>query len=554
MLPTNSLIQGKYIIGKNSVVGDPRRKWEDRIYSSEINRADGTPLIVGIVADGVGSADFGARGAQLAIDAFMRSLESSSGDDIPDILEVAIRSANSAVYNENQQGEGDGLTTLVVAIICRDRCYIGNVGDSRAYWVQAGGKGKLLQLTRDHTYFNFFGGSPDGKEAGALVNAIGKKADVQVDLGLYLRGEDKEHAFKLGTAGLPLQAGDTILLCSDGLVKKDRQQERYITDVEIINALQTEYMPDRAAIKMVSTAEGRRPDDNVSVVTIQYMSKQVMQEISFRVQAAETLRYNKQRVQSLKKVSIGFAGLLLLILAGFLFYKINQIKSSPATIVITATAFPTVPAGFIFVGDLPVGAAAQVTSPTGDISPIVLGQISIAPGSQIDVSSGVISVGLPDGSVLYLAEETSLKFVKVIDPNSPMKETILSMTKGAILVKVVSGTVSVQAFDGIIAQVSGSIMGVQLSDKHYVDCYEGHCSISGNVVTPIDGLEGDKRYLFYFDGTANLSDQLQRCEFWKEAIGEETIQGLGYCIQQQQPTPTDTPKPQDNIPRATPKP
>ena len=556
MLPTNSLINGKYVIGKNSVVGDPRRKWEDRVFSTEIRRGEGSPLIVGVVADGVGSADFGARGAQLAIDTFVHSLERSRGDDIPGILEIAIQAANRSVYLENQQQEGDGLTTLVTAVICRDRCYIGNVGDSRAYWIQASGKGKLLQLTRDHTYFNMFGGNPATKEAGALVNAIGKKAEIQADLGLYLKGGDQEHAYKLGVAGLPLQAGDTILLCSDGLVKKNRQQERYVTDVEIINALQTEYMPDRAAIKMVSTAEGRRPDDNVSVVTIQCMSKQIMQEMNERIEAVEIQKRNKQRVQTIRQVGIGLIGLLIVILAGFLFYKINQIKSSPTTLVITATSFPTVPAGFLFVGDLPEGASAQLTSPNRGVSQIILGQIPVVPGSQIDVLSGIISIGLPDGSALYLTEGTSLKFVNIMDPNSPTKETVLSLDRGAILVKVVSGAVVVQAFDGIVARVRGSIMGVQLSDKHYVDCYEGHCSISGNVVTPIESMDGEKRYLTITSSQLALSTVADRCQVWQSMLNPSIFNQLGLqvCIQSTPTSISPTPTTRPNQILGTPRP
>ena len=126
-------IQGKYILGKHSVLGDPRRKWEDRVFVEEIVRHSWDPMVVGIVADGVGSADFGSRGAQLAIDTVISSLTQSQGNDIPNILEAAIEAANSAVYQENQLYERDGLSTLVVAIIARERVYIGNVGDSRAY-------------------------------------------------------------------------------------------------------------------------------------------------------------------------------------------------------------------------------------------------------------------------------------------------------------------------------------------------------------------------------------------------------------------------------------
>jgi len=547
MTSTNSLIQGKYVIGKHSVVGDPRRKWEDRVYTGEIIRADGESLLVGMVADGVGSADFGSRGAQLAIDTTVRSLERSQGVDIPRILETAIEAANRAVYNENTQHEGDGLTTLVVAIIYKDRCYVGNVGDSRVYWVQAGGKGKLLQLTRDHSYYNVYGGDPNGDDAGIVVNAIGKKADVQVDLGFYLKGDDVEQAYKLGITGLPIKAGDTILLCSDGLIKTNIQHERYIEDAEIVNALQTEYMSDRAAIKMVSTVEGRRPDDNVSVVTLQALSKQIVQEMNARNRRSE-------QAKLLKNVGIGVASGLMLFLAVFLFYKISQISpGTTVTQVVTATPFPTVPAGFLFVAQLPEGASAQVTSPNGNITPLTLGQIPAAPGTQIDVSSGVISIGLPDGSAIYLAEGTSLKFLSIIDPNSSNKETVLSLNKGAVMVKVISGSIVVQAFDGVIARVSGSIMGVQLGDNHYVDCYEGHCGISGNIATPIDPMDGDRRYLAVSANQLFTSSIPDRCQAWESLLGPIFDQlGIQECLIPPTPTLIPTPTTDLNVIQATP--
>jgi serine/threonine protein phosphatase PrpC len=69
------LIDGKYTLGQKSVVGDPRRKWEDRTFVGRIERGSDVPLIVGIVADGVGSADNGARGAELAIQTVVNKLK-----------------------------------------------------------------------------------------------------------------------------------------------------------------------------------------------------------------------------------------------------------------------------------------------------------------------------------------------------------------------------------------------------------------------------------------------------------------------------------------------
>jgi len=271
-------INGKYILGGDTRVGDSRRKHEDRIFKGEVLSVSGQAYIIGIVADGVGSANSGERGAQLAIDTVVDVIHKSHGESLPDLIEHAIRKANQAVYEENQVYEGDGLTTLTVVAIYNDRCFIGNVGDSRAYWIQGLDKSKMLQLTRDHNYYNMYGGDPNAEEAGVLVNAIGRKENVYVDLGFYMGGErDIDKALRLGINGLPLKPGDSIVLCSDGLIKTDPMGERYAKDSEIIDAINTEYEPNTAAIKMVSAALGRRPDDNVSAVTIQYLTPDLVQ-------------------------------------------------------------------------------------------------------------------------------------------------------------------------------------------------------------------------------------------------------------------------------------
>lgn len=316
MMP--GLIQGKYILGAVTRVGDPRRKHEDRVFNGEIQRTEGTSFIVGIVADGVGSASAGERGAQLAIDTVFKVIKESQGDRISEIIKKAIEFANISVYEDNQSNDADGLTTLAVVIIYKDRCFIGNVGDSRVYWAQSGINGKILQLTRDHNYYNIYGGSdPKSDDAGVLVNAIGRKSEVYVDLGFYLYGEngDADQALRLGVNGLPLKSGDSILLCTDGLIKADPFGERYAKDSEILDALLTEYESGAAAIKMVSAALGRRPDDNVSAVTIQYLTPEL-------IQAMKRRSVSRRSRQVLLRVGSVFLIVIAIIIVVFLLLRL----------------------------------------------------------------------------------------------------------------------------------------------------------------------------------------------------------------------------------------
>src|SRR5262245_22066217 len=97
---------------------------------------------------------------------------------------------------------GMGTTWTCAYLMLRD-AIIAHAGDSRAYQFQAG---TLRQLTRDHTYAQTLkdqGVPPEDTEPykHLLVNSFGDHAgDVTIDV---------DH--------LPLEDGDRILLCSDGL-------------------------------------------------------------------------------------------------------------------------------------------------------------------------------------------------------------------------------------------------------------------------------------------------------------------------------------------------
>ncbi len=535
-------IQDKYILGAVTKVGDPRRKHEDRVFKGEIQRVGGNPFVVGIVADGVGSADAGERGAQLAIDSLVKILKQSQGENISQILEQAIDFANSAVYEDNQRNNADGLTTLVIAVIYKDRCFVGNVGDSRAYWIQSGDKRKMLQLTRDHSYYNIYGGvDSNSEDAGLLVNAIGKKSDVYVDLGFYLKGEkdNVDQALRLGLNGLPIKAGDAIMLCSDGLIKTDRMNVRYATDDEILDALLTEHEPDTAAIKMVSAALGRRPDDNVSAVTIQYLSEEIV----------KTIESNKKRGdanQRLKRIVPGLIVFTILVFIGMSIWGINRFINPSVQFVAlpTYTPYPTLASKNSISVDEIGGIIGQLKSPNGTSQDLANGIYTIYQNSRVEISRDGAGIHLADGTVLLMNSGTNIRFDKIENGFE------LLLEQGSVLVKlsIGSATLSIKTQDGLVAQVSGSVMGIQNSFDPvgiYVDCYEGHCSISGGS-SNIDqmNLDGANRYLFYSAGNVNPSSQDQRCGFWKNSITLEKFQGLGaFCIPEQaQPTATLTPR------------
>jgi protein phosphatase len=123
-------------------------------------------------------------------------------------LLVGMRLANLRIFERAQSDErlrGMG-TTLVSLYLTRSaEALIGHVGDSRAYLYRGGA---LVQLTEDHSLLNDFIKAKRLSTAeieafphkNVIVRALGMKETVQVDL---LRK--------------PLQPGDVMLLCCDGL-------------------------------------------------------------------------------------------------------------------------------------------------------------------------------------------------------------------------------------------------------------------------------------------------------------------------------------------------
>jgi len=169
---------------------------------------------------------------------------------------TGVRLANLRIFERAQSDErlrGMG-TTLVCAYFERagGAVVVGHVGDSRAYLWRAG---VLRQLTEDHSLLNDFLRAkkltPEEVEAfphkNVIVRALGMKEAVEVDL---LRQ--------------PLQDGDVVLLCCDGLsgmVPDERM-------AELIRQHQGDLKA--AGQALVASANGAGGVDNITCVLAQY--------------------------------------------------------------------------------------------------------------------------------------------------------------------------------------------------------------------------------------------------------------------------------------------
>jgi PPM family protein phosphatase len=202
-----------------------------------------------VVADGIGGFEAGEVASSLAIDV-LKDLQ----PDQP--FKAAIGEANRRIV---AAGRGDeklsGMGTTVVAIRFGGKqgepvAEVAHVGDSRAYLVRGG---DMNPITEDHSLVAELVRSGDltrdqaaeHPQKNLITRALGADEEVDVD-----------------TAIVPIEAGDRILLCSDGL--SDMVSETGISEIL------AEYPddPERAARVLLSAALDAGGNDNITVVVV----------------------------------------------------------------------------------------------------------------------------------------------------------------------------------------------------------------------------------------------------------------------------------------------
>lgn len=229
-----------------SDVGKKRQKNEDSYLIND-------ELSLFVVADGMGGHAGGEYASRIAIttieDHFKNN--SASGNPGETILEQSIKDAGAKIVRKAEEDRAlKGMGTTVIALHLSDkRAILGHVGDSRAYLFR---DGVLEQVTEDHS----------------LVNE-------QVKSGLISEEEAKTHQFKniitrsLGVTlevdvdmmSKKLKAGDTFLLCSDGLSN--------LVDLGEMEKELREREPVLAAKAMVDMANKRGGDDNITLIVVE---------------------------------------------------------------------------------------------------------------------------------------------------------------------------------------------------------------------------------------------------------------------------------------------
>lgn len=216
-----------------------------------------------VVADGMGGHVAGERASGIAVrtagSTLLPALEwlplACSTEDhfetcvLGEMRRVVERAHAKIREEEALQPELTGMgTTLTMAYRHGARLFIAHVGDSRCYVLRGG---QLMQITHDHTLVS------EMIRAGLLSSVDEAQRSIRSVLTNALGGGAE--SVKVETHRLQLQAGDMVLLCSDGLTGM-------ISDVEIAAILGAYPDVQEAAERLVSVANEAGGQDNITAV------------------------------------------------------------------------------------------------------------------------------------------------------------------------------------------------------------------------------------------------------------------------------------------------
>lgn len=198
------------------------------------------------VADGMGGYEAGEIASEITVNT-LAELAPSHLD--AEGLTAAVEAANYNVMKAPRQGIGrDGMgTTLTAAMLEGERLLIAQVGDSRAYLLH---KGHLQQITRDHSLM------ADLIEAGQITP---EEARVHPNRSVITRAIGSDIHMRPDIYELNVDAGDRILLCSDGL-------SSMISNNAIESIMRRQSDAQHCADELVTAALENGGADNVTVV------------------------------------------------------------------------------------------------------------------------------------------------------------------------------------------------------------------------------------------------------------------------------------------------
>jgi serine/threonine protein phosphatase PrpC len=209
------------------------------------------------VADGVGGMDLGEVASATAIKVVTEEFANAqAGTMLISLLPRLIEHANGAVHDCTLAPEYRGkkmATTLVACAIRYDQAIVSHVGDSRCYLVR---NGKAKQITQDHTWVN------EQRKMGIISASEMAESESR---HVLIRSLGPEMFVSPDTTAVTLQAGDVLVLCSDGLHDE-------LGEAELARIVSQNKNIDEIAKELVTRAVEIDGNDNTTAQVIRIRS------------------------------------------------------------------------------------------------------------------------------------------------------------------------------------------------------------------------------------------------------------------------------------------
>ncbi len=210
-----------------------------------------------MIADGVGGNRSGEIASQSALDALEKFIRHNppewlgSRDEIFRYFRSAVTYVNQFIIklSEVKPQYAGMATTLAFAYIRENEMYVANVGDSRVYLAHGD---MMQQITDDHTYVN------DLVKMGAITK---DEAHMHARKNVITRAIGANANNEPDCFSVPLEKGDRVLLCSDGLYDE-------VDDETMLKVLTATDDMARCAEKLVAMANENGGNDNISVICV----------------------------------------------------------------------------------------------------------------------------------------------------------------------------------------------------------------------------------------------------------------------------------------------
>lgn len=405
----------------------PEPPQQDRVQVEEIRTRGGLDLILAVVVDGDGHQRAGDA-AEIVTEQLFSGVSQSVDRDLHTLLRDQLEEGAQTLYRANRSGEGIGEVGATVVAIHRGRLFFAHSGHTMAALVR---EGETTQITR------------------SVDHLLGSSATPRIQTG--------------DPRGIATQAGDRVVLASDGLTRISPEDGYPFVRMDKIATYVEGSAPLEAARHLISLALGRDVDDNVSVVVIQVRGERVR--------------------TSPMTVLIALIALAVMLTLGAL--GISRLRSE--------RTLPPVDYGYAVL----VQGSAGVMDEEGTRVVETVGYLGTIPSGSRIISHEDIRLALEttfeglnnlSGTYFYLDRDTHIQLTS-LDPHGDPTSTDEIVSETLTVVNLISGRLMVVrdewdrelhiTWNGITAVLIGEgtgALGVRDDgEKLFIDCLQGRC-------------------------------------------------------------------------------